>query len=630
MNNRLRRHAAIGLGVVTLLWANYYLRSTLEDSPRYLYSFLEHFYPDQVPVIFEQMPKWRWLLPLPELTGAWASSTLLLTHLLELRLQPAGVWYLFNAIVILVSFGCSYALFRSAVFSFTFAIAMGFGTHFYQAYAVTGGIASYIFAAYQVLLLFTSVQVVRGLQPVWAWRAAFALSLALNILGYEGWLDFLVLVWVSTPFVYILLRRMERIAEASRFIRLSGVFTAVGVLYIVIKVTAGFGQTSGSESDLWLNYDSVWLMAEDLISNIFLHTYMSVSNFLPPMLTGANAFFTLGAGPLIESQHGYHGDFLYLVAMHQVFFWRFYAGAVFVLLLAGIRSTTLRAWRQPSAWTLALLVILLMILVPGSTHTTVKFRPMNAMPSMVYHVTVGVMGASLLLAWLVTNVWQSAAPRAVAVGVVLLVWSTLFYGALARPAYLAHMIAQGGLGEFLYPNPMRTLIEKFGGTYHAPAGMGAYPLRPFDRDEAVRNVRNMLLDLPNPLPALREWTTSAPGVVVSEAAGGGIDIDGDATQYGYQVESPVIALRRGESYLVRVKYDMLSGRVCAGILSDDRSRWVVAPDGTTPELSFQSGTLGGMRVVIANCNPYDLSNPKTRLRVIGGSYSAVPKEGSRP
>lgn len=622
------RPLVIGLGLIALLWANYYLRSTLEDAPRYLYSFLEQFYPAQVPVIFGQMPKWRWLLPLPELTGAWAASTLILTHVLELRLGPAGVWYLYNAIVILVSFACSFVLFRSAVFSFTFAMAMGFGTHFYQAYAVTGGIASYIFAAYHVLLLFTTVQVVRGVEPKWAWRAALAISLALNMLGYEGWLDFLVLVWVTTPFVYILLRRMERLEEAGRFVRLSALFTAAGIAYVVIKVTFGFGQKAGAESDIWLNYASAWLMADDFISNIFLHPYLSVSTFLPPMFAGANALFRLGAGRVLDAQHGYHGDYLYLVAMHQVFFWRFYAGAVLVLLLVGIRSAALRTWRQPSAWTLTLLVCLLMILVPGSTHSMVKFRAMNAMPAMAYHVTVGATGVSLLLAWSVTNVWRRSSRTGVRIGAVALVWSIVFYAALARPAYLTHMAAQSGLGEFLYPNPMRALVEKLGGTYNAPAGMAEYRLRPVDRDETVGAVRDVLGDLPNPLPPPAKWVTSADGITVTPAPDGSVVIDGDATQYGYQLESPVIAVRPGESYLVRVKYQTEAGRVCAGILVADRSRWVVSPDGRTPELAFQSGDLSGVRVVLANCHAYDLSNPRTRVRLLGGSYSALPREGA--
>jgi len=620
VNRPWTRPVGIAVGLAALLWANYYLRSTLEDAPRYLYSFVEQFYPDQVPIIFEQMPKWRWLLPIRELTGAWVFSTLILTHLLELRLSPAGVWYVYNALAILVSFGCSFVLFRSAIFSFTFAIAMGFGTHFYHAYAVTGGISSYVFAAYNVLLLFTTVQVVRGLQPAWAWRAAFAASLALCMLGYEGWLDLLVLVWVSTPLIYVLLRRMDCLAEASRLIRIAGVFTAAGILYVLVKVNVGYGQGAGSESDIWLNYGSAWLMADDVIANVFLHPYLSLSNFLPPMFVGANALFRLGPGPLIESQHDYHTDSIYLVGMSQVFFWRFYAGAALVLLLVAIRRTTMLMWRRPSAWTLALLVCLLMILVPGSTHSMVKFRPMNAMPGMTYHVTTGVIGASLLIAWLVTHVWRTSSRGALAAAVVALAWATIFYGALARPALLAHMSAQTGMGQFTYPNPMRALVEKLGGAYDVPRGMATYHVKSFDPDEPVIAARNALPDLANPLPPPSEWTKGTDAIVVGAAPGGGIMLDGDSTQFGYQIESPLIAVQPGRSYTVRVRFETAAGRACAGVLSGDRQRWVVAPDGKTPELTFASGNLNGVRVVVANCNLYDLGNTRTRLRLIGGSY----------
>ncbi len=615
-------------GLALTLLANYYLRHTLEESPRRMYSFMETFYGPQIPAVLAKS-WWQLLLPIPEFTGAWATSTMLLTYALERRLTSGGVWELYNAIAILVAFGTTWTLFRSAVFSFTFAIAIGFGTQFYHAYAVTGGIASYIVATYHLLLLFSAVQIVRGATPRVAWWAALAGSLALNMLGYEGWLDVLAVVWVAAPVAYLGLRRLGRADEARRVLHMVAAMTAAGIGYIVIKVTLGFGQAQGAESDIIFNYASTGLMIEDLVANVFTHTYLSVSNFLPPFLVGATSGYWLGVEQLVSAQHGYHEQYLYLVAMNQVFFWRFYAGAVLVSLLYVIARTAARLQANPSAWTLALMMFLLMILVPGATHTLVKFRPMNAMPAMTYHVTVGVIGAAGLIAWLVTTAWRSWPNRAASGGVIAVVWLLLLYGALARPPYLAYMAAQSGLGSQIYPNPLRALSEVLGVSYQSPSGMLAYPLMPFRHDDGVATARGLLAALPNALPPIDQWQ-AVTGQASAPARQGGIAYAGDDTQTGYQVMSPPIPLAANATYLVRVKFEVTEGRVCAGILTADQQRWLVPPDGVTAELSFQSGAVDAMRVVLANCYPLDSGNPASRFRVTGGSFARLAEGGVQP
>lgn len=619
--NRWLRPVGMTCGLAVLLVANYYLRHTLEDAPRYLYSFMETFYKKEIPIVFGELPAWRLFLPLEPLTGAWVTTTLILTYLVERSLGPAGAWYLFNAASIVVAFASSLVVFRSAIFSFTFAICVGFGTQFYHAYAVTGGIASYLFISYHMLLLSAAVQFVRGARPVWAWGSALVVSLALNVLGYEGWLDLLVLFWVATPLLVVGLRRMGATAEAARLAWLTLALTAVGVAYIVIKVTYGFGQTQGSESDVVFNYSSLWPIVDDVVSNVFTHTFMSVSNFLPPALVGASAFYRLGPEYLLTSQHGYHEPFNYLVPMQQVFFWRYYAGASFVLLLGALWLTVKRVWTRPSVWTLALGVFLLMILVAGPTHSLIKFRPMNSAPVMTYHVTVGVLGAALLIAWLLTSAWRAWRP-AYAFALVAVVWAAIFYGALARPPYLSHMAAQAGLGEFLYPNPMRVLIESMGGTYEAPKGLALYRLMPYRFDEGLALARAALTDLPAPLPAPATW---APGMAewLTPLEGGAIEVAGDSTQFGYQVMSPVVPVKPGTHYLLRLRFETVEGRVCAGVLSGNQQRWLVAPNGTSAEYAFDSGDLDGVRVVIANCYGYDGGNPRSRFKLTGGSFGIL-------
>ena len=73
------RPIGLVIGLAALLAANYCLRHTLEESPKRMYSFLEYFYKPQLPIIFGQLPWWRLFLPLRELTGAWVTTTLILT-----------------------------------------------------------------------------------------------------------------------------------------------------------------------------------------------------------------------------------------------------------------------------------------------------------------------------------------------------------------------------------------------------------------------------------------------------------------------------------------------------------------------------------------------------------------------
>lgn len=625
MNNRWLRPVAIAGGLVLLLAGNYFLRSDLEESPRYLYSFLERFWGEALPGLWE-LPTWRLFLPLPQLTGAWVTTTLITTYLVEQSFSPAGAWYLFNAFSILVAFGTTWALYRSAIFSFTFAICVGFGTQFYHAYAVTGGIASYLVIGYHMLLLFTAAQIVRGVGSRWRWYLAFALSLALNTFGYEGWLDLLALSWLALPFLYIGLRRMDLPAEATRAARLTGVLTLAGVLYIFIKVTLGFGQTSGAESDLVFNYDSVWPMIDDFVSNTLTHTFMAVSNFLPPPFVGSSALYHIGPTRLVEAQHGYHEPFLYLVPMHHVFYWRYFAGAAFVLLCLAIYRASARMWVRPSAWTLALILFLLMILAPGSTHTLIKFRPMNSMPVMTYHITVGVIGAAGAIAWLLTSAWRDWRSRKLAAALVLMVWGVIFYGALERPTYLSHMAAQAGLGENLYPNPMRKLVEKLGMTYSQPQGLAIYRLMPYRRDDVMGQARSHLADLPGQLPLLSQWTSNSDSIVITPIPGGGIEVNGDKSLGGYQIMSPPIAVKPSRSYILRIKFEMMSGRVCVGLLTGDQQRWVVPPDGDSVEYPFDSTGIDTVRIVMANCNVSDLGNPNSQFKVTGGSYGVLTTE----
>jgi hypothetical protein len=265
----------------------------------------------------------------------------------------------------------------------------------------------------------------------------------------------------------------------------------------------------------------------------------------------------------------------------------------------------------------------MMILVAGPTHSMIKFRPMKSTPAMTYHVTVGILGASLLLSWLATTAWRHWRGGPQAVLLVVAMWAMIGYGALARPPYLSHLAAQAGLGEFLYPNPMKTLVESLGGTYEPPKGLALYRLAPYQQDDSMAFLRTQLTDLPGRLPPVADWEAVGDGTEITALDGGGLEVVGDTTEFGYQLMSPPVQVQPSRRYLLRVRYEAREGRLCAGVLSGDQQRWLAAPDGSTAEYAFESGEFDTIRVVIANCQRPDADRERTRFRLHGGSYALV-------
>ena len=195
--------AMTAAGLALLVWMNYYLRHTLEGADAYLFSFYKYFYPVQEKIVFSSAtPWWKLLLPIPQFTGVWNTTTLVLARVLEPYLRPATEWYLFNAILIVASFWTSWVAFRSRVFSFTLAICMGFGTQLYVTYPNSGTISfPLLFVYYETLLLAIFKLIVAETNRA-LWRALFAAALLCAVLAYEPWLDLLVVTWVASAFLY--------------------------------------------------------------------------------------------------------------------------------------------------------------------------------------------------------------------------------------------------------------------------------------------------------------------------------------------------------------------------------------------------------------------------------------------
>jgi hypothetical protein len=588
-------------GLPVLVVAEIFLRRNLEHADKYLYSFLDYFYKSELPAIFAR-PWWRLLLPIRELTGAWSVS-IVITHLVELRVGVPNTWYLFNALLVVVSFTSAWLVFESLAFAYTFAICMGFGTHFFHTYAVTGGMASPLIAcAFEVALMCACRFVVAERRARW-WGAAFGASLLWAAVSYEGWLDLAAFGCVATA-LFAVLAWHQGAAERAR--RLFGVCVAVTVtamIYVFIKTRIGYGQNLGSESDVIFNYRQWSPFLEDLASNVVTHLYMSVTNFLPPMLTSSTALYEIGPENLVALQYGYHQPYSYLVAMHYLFLWRYAAGALALGLAWLCVKLIARAWKQPSRDAIVGIAGLLMMWLAGSTHALVKIRPMKVAPIMTYHVLVGVIGAAVLISYGALMIWRDWRSVKIRVAATACLWGVLFYGALARPLMLSHLAAQTGLGAGLYPDPMASLLQMAGQARGIPGGGRPYQLvrrLPGMSDEAV--LPPLVSDrpaLPIAAPDLSTWARGR-NVGVTRVEDGWV-VTGNE-EGGYQVTSPVIPVPPHRRLVVHAQGTVYRGKVCLGVL-DKNLLWLLAPTPGVSELSADTGNNGAVTLVISTCAP---------------------------
>jgi hypothetical protein len=600
-------------GLPLLLLANYFLRHTLEESQLWITSFFESAYPMAEKIVFSDQHRWwQYFLPEPRFTGSWTTTTLILTRFVELRLTPAVTWYLFNGILVASSFFLSWYVFRSFVFSYTFAICFAFGTQLYHTYAVSGSIGFCLLFVYYQVLLVCLYKVITAERRRPAWWAAFAVALVVTALAYEGWLDFLVFVWIAAIYLAVIFLHSGRRRELRRMLTAVAAMTIVGGVYVYIKTLAGYGQVRGAESDVVFNYTWLAPAIEDVISNVFTHLYIVLTMFLPPVLVSSTSLLTVGPQQLVAEQYGYHLPAQYLVAMHHVFLWRYYAGIAFAVLVGAVALCIRRSWIEPGARWIVPCVFLIMVAVGGPTHDFIKFRPMKSMPLLGYHAMVGNLGMALLVAYLMMAARRALRNTFVFTLIAVAVWGTTIYAALSRPAMMKQMAAQVGLGENLYPDPSATLSKLLGTKPPALAPTVYYRLEPY-RDPATEpsSFDDTLPPLPELLPVPTLWTRGERVSVWADQFG--FVVQGNATQLGAQLSSPPVAVRPRQHLLLRIVARVDQGQVCVGVLGQDPLQWMLPPSPPQTEYALYTGDNTAMTIVVANCYPDTARNVPTRL-----------------
>jgi len=627
---RQLRWAAALTALAVLVAANVFLRHTLEHSHQYIFVFFDELFPVAAHKFRTGAYTWRQLLlPNPDLGGSWSTTTLVLTNWIETKLTAPVTWELLNALVVVTSFFAGLAAFGSLVFACTLAIALGFGTQLYQAYATGGPVGLNLLIVYFELLLLCGWRAVVATRHARLWQIAFLVVAIVTALGYEGWLDFLVFVWIVSPLVVIAMWRFGRRDLLPRFGFAAGALTAIGAAHVLIKIKTGFGQVPGAESDIVFNYPTLSPAAEDVLSNTLTHLYTVLTHFLPSSFLSSTAFYRVGAQGLIDLQYGYHHRFSYLVPMHYLFMWRYYAGAAAVVFGYVLFRAVRKALSERSADALAVSIFMVMMCVGGPTHAMIKFRPMKSAPILGYQVLVGVIGGALVIAYLLMMARRDFRSRSMSACVIVTTWMFLGYGSLTRPAMLSHLAAQVGLGEGLYPDPWRAFAERLHIDTRSAAGLTEYravsvpPSRSNETAMGLTEEGTVWLPLLSKrLPDWHEWTVSDG--VRADVAGGALNIVGDTSRFKYQVVSPPVVVPRNQHLTVRMRVRLVQGRVCLGVLDANEARWLLIPDQFRQQYTLATGENDHVTFVIANCNVRRTENDRTELQAFVMTYDLVP------
>jgi len=455
------------LGLALIVAANFVLRCKLERTsiPPY-------------PVFPENRVPMTWRLLLPVDMGAasddpnyqssyhWFTTSLTVLKLLEERFSSNKVFYFLNAALIVCSFAFSWCMLQSAVFSFTLAICMAFGTHFHWLYVCPGVEALYLFVIYleaNLLCIAKSLQTGRR----W-WHVGFTGSLMILALSHEQWLDYLGFLTLASFFLFVYAWRVHRSDLKTRTLLLLATAWGIGTLYLAIRLSYGEQQNRpGHESEMIFSYTSPILALEDFLSNLITYVYIAFSNYFPPFMISSNSLYYFGADQIVAQQHGYHPDQAHLTAMHHLFYWYFWAGVVFALFVFFLARNGKIAWQQGSVRHTHLFLALLMVGCGFAIHSIVKYRPYLSVPLLTYKCMTSNVGVALVLAatLMYARDWLPRWKPLYALMVVA-VWCVIGYGSLARPHYLSHLSRQVGMGDLpdpwpnlRMPRPLRSAVS---------------------------------------------------------------------------------------------------------------------------------------------------------------------------
>jgi hypothetical protein len=364
---------------------------------------------------------------------------------------PFVVSILTSSTLVLTCYTTSWILFRSPIFSFTFAWLWVFGTQLVYAYTLGNILGIYIVLSYFLVNLVPAYRLMFESQASAALRLLHLVTLVVVALSSEVWLNYGAFLVAASTYLMLWHRHhaTPSAARGSQFVLLSTL--SIMALYLMIRAQTAYQYlTPGVEEEMIFTYSRATFMVDDFIGNFFTFLYTALTNFLPPFLVGSNSIVYYGRAALEREQHGYHNEYVWLVAANHLFFWRYYAGFVITLFGYFGLKWVRRSWQESSRAYATLVVFVAMTLIGFSTHLFIKFRPYNSVPALPYKAIVSILGVSLLIGYLVALAKEYLTPPRyrLVVGAVLAV---SLLGAFTRPRMLSALLAEVGLRGYSDP-----------------------------------------------------------------------------------------------------------------------------------------------------------------------------------
>ncbi len=454
--------AVVGLSLLVRIYA--------DQAGYHVVRYLDTFYAKELAGMAD-LPWYRYLLPINELSGRWGPTGFLLVHWIELFISEPGAFYLLTVAMVATGYMLAWLTFQSVQLATLFGIGLATTTFNYHVYSVSGSV---IMLPMVTLLMVSTYCQFRWIgQGGAVWAPAMVVACVLFAFSYEGWLDIVPLAWIVYPVLtWQYVRGGER-GAAIRSTAALALLTILAVAYVIIKQSFGLGglHPKGGEADLITTYgDYHLLMAEDLVSSYFTFFYTTLSTYFPPeILSFSLSLWYYGPEKIVALQEGYHPQATHLTLYNHLFLWRYFAGfALAVFLWAYVKVVGAFARRRESHY-LILFVLMTTVMVGSPSHLVIKWRPMHAAPLLGYQVYLSVIGWTLLLCYLVDHGARTVGGwRAYALSTLLV--CDFAYCAYARPAVLSCMSSEVFLG--VYPDPRLTLGGGPVGAKPSPCGTG--------------------------------------------------------------------------------------------------------------------------------------------------------------
>lgn len=435
------------LCVANVLWLHYANKTDQMINDRWLLSV----YP-MIENIYSDPSKWiNLFLPIPEADNLWKPTSFIFIDLAQKFLPtPSVIYYLCNALLMVVAFFVSWEIFHSVIFSITFTFCLGFGTQFIVIYQWPIYISSLLLCVYYLTYMYCCYSYLVSNERQIIRFCGCLISALFMALAHDAWTDCYAGTIFISIYLVILFKKQKDTIKFRKTIYLASAITAVFMIFMVVKATYPVAVSDpnnrahsglGGESDIVLrNYPLVFIIIDEIIGKYLTLFYTAISNFLPPFFIGSNSLFVHGPGALVDMQHGYHSDRTYLVVMQQLFQWRFYAGILFAIMSAFFIKSLRQSLLRPDVFNVALSIILIMIFTTSPARLLIKARPLMSVPLYGTWVLFSIVGASALIGLAALYAKGKIKKKRYSL-LVVAIYLSLILRMLLFPAYQRHLHA---------------------------------------------------------------------------------------------------------------------------------------------------------------------------------------------